>query len=124
MTHGFSISIPTPPSVNNLFANSKRGGRHKTRAYRAWTQEAGWIAKGQKPEPVLGEYTYCLTLPKIPSSSDPDNRVKAALDLLVSLKLVEGDSIKFCQGGTVMIDAARPPGMAEIRVCQPDKHGE
>jgi Holliday junction resolvase RusA-like endonuclease len=96
----FLISIPAPPSANNLFANSWRGGRHKTRAYRAWCQSAGWHVKLQKPEKVSGKYKLFLTLPKI--RGDASNRLKAVEDLLVSLGLIDDD--RHCVSVTAIID--------------------
>ncbi len=112
---GFSCQIPTPPSVNGLYANGKRG-RYKTDSYKAWLHHAGWEVIGQGIRPYLGRYTAHLTLPKIPSNSDPDNRIKATLDLLVGLRLVDGDQSKFCRGVEVKIDPTRPKGIAEIRI--------
>lgn len=86
---GFLVSLPVPPSVNNLFANKRSGGRYKTKEYRAWIQEAGWTVNLQKPAPVHGKYKFFLTLPKI--KGDASNRIKAAEDLLVSLGLVDDD---------------------------------
>jgi Holliday junction resolvase RusA-like endonuclease len=101
---GFLITLPTPPSVNNLYSNRKAGGRHKTRAYRQWCDDAGWEVKSQKPISVLGKYKFFLTLPKLPARADLDNRCKAALDLMVSLRLVQDDSSAYCVGVTVAID--------------------
>lgn len=112
---GFLISLPMPPSVNGLYANSKHGGRHKTREYRNWIKNAGWEIKLQKPISILGKYKFFLTLPKMPKNADPDNRLKASLDLLVSLKLVQDDSSQYCVGSTVAIDEELP-GYAVISV--------
>jgi len=112
---GFLVSLPVPPSVNGLYANRKSGGRHKTRAYRQWCNDAGWEIKSQKPISVLGKYKFFLTLPKLPANSDPDNRCKAALDLLVALKLVQDDSSAYCVGVNVAIDEELP-GHATISV--------
>jgi Holliday junction resolvase RusA-like endonuclease len=86
---GFLITLPTPPSVNNLYSNRKAGGRHKTRAYRQWCNDAGWEVKSQRPAPVHGKYKFFLTLPLI--RGDVTNRTKAAEDLIVSLGLVDDD---------------------------------
>lgn len=99
---GFLISIPEPPSCNNLFANSASGGRHKTRAYREWCNLAGWEVKAQKPQKVSGKYKLFLTLPKI--RGDASNRLKAVEDLLVSLGLVDDD--RHCVSVTAVIDPA------------------
>lgn len=56
-----------------------------------------------------------MTLPKIPANSDPNNRTKAVFDLLVSLKLVEGDSVKHNSDHTVTV-APENKGFAIVRV--------
>lgn len=43
MDSGLSLVLPLPPSVNNLYANRRGGGRVKTRDYRGWLAEAGWV---------------------------------------------------------------------------------
>lgn len=112
---GFLITLPTPPSVNSLYANRRTGGRLKTKAYKSWITEAGWEVKRQKPISVLGKYKFFLTLPKLPANADPDNRLKSAMDLIVGLKLVQDDSSQYCVGSAVVIDEALP-GYAVISV--------
>ena len=96
----FLISIPVPPSCNNLFANRRDGrGRYKTKRYREWITEAGWMAKSQRPQRVAGKYKFFLSLP--PIRGDASNRVKAAEDLIVSLGLVDDD--RHCVNAQVAI---------------------
>lgn len=88
----FLISIPVPPSVNAMYANSRNGrgrGRYKTASYKQWIDEAGWEIKAQNPAPVTGKYRLRISLP--PIRGDADNRVKAVADLLVSLRLTPDD---------------------------------
>ncbi len=115
MQIGFAVNVPTPPSVNGLYAN-RGGGRHKTKKYKDWLHTAGWEVVGQYPHPVVGQYTFHLTLPRMRSNADLDNRVKASLDLIVGLSLVDGDESKFCRGVEVKMDIARPKGSAEIQI--------
>lgn len=114
MTPGFLISIPIPPSVNAMYANRKGGagrGRYKTEAYKAWIDEAGWVVNPQRPAPVRGKFKFFLKLPKI--RGDVDNRIKACLDLLVSLKLVDDD--RHCIHAQAVIDDERK-GFAIVAV--------
>lgn len=98
----FVLNLPVPPSVNAMYANRyetgrrhQRGpGRYKTRAYKAWIQEAGWTIWHERPRPILGQYKLLLSLGKI--RGDPDNRLKAVNDLLVDFRLVEDDKSKYC----------------------------
>lgn len=36
------ITLPLPPSANNMFVNLKGGGRAKSATYKAWTEDARW----------------------------------------------------------------------------------
>ena len=46
------VTLPLPPSTNNLYINLKRGGRAKSAAYKQWLLgakeacEAAWITSG------------------------------------------------------------------------------
>lgn len=121
MSKGFLISIPVPPSVNQMFANNpKRGrGRFKTKVYKDWLKHAGAELMLQKPEPVRGKYRFYLTLPKI--RGDGSNRIKAAEDFLVAHKLVDDD--RFCVDGHWTIDEelAGYATIAVEAVCTVDK---
>lgn len=115
---GFIVQIPLPPSSNGIYANKRSGGgkrsfgRVKTEKYKNWRDNAGKEVMIQRPRPVAGQYRALLTLPKS-MNGDPDNRIKAALDLLVYMGLVEGDSKKHCLG--VRVDLA-PDGLPDRAV--------
>lgn len=113
MGDGLNIIIPTPPSVNAMYCNSRNGkgrGRYKSRQYKEWLDEAGWSVKAQRPERVAGPYWLAISLPRI--RGDIDNRVKAINDLLVSLNLVDDD--KHCEALT--IKRRSDLGLTEITV--------
>ena len=82
------LSLPTPPSVNNLFFNRLKG-RGITPEYRAWRVQAGWELKQQRPKPVKGQ--VCLSYTFEPGRADLDNLAKPLNDLLVEHRLIEGD---------------------------------
>lgn len=88
----FTVEIPVPPSVNNAFANRKGGGRIKTRAYRAWTHEAGWTVKAKVPaaDRVSGPFRISINLPR-KMAGDIDNRVKGIVDVLVAAGRIDDD---------------------------------
>lgn len=90
------LTLPVPPSANNLFYNTRNDGRRprmKTKTYRVWIKEAGWLLALQRPRPVIGPVAICLDLPAT-LRGDIANREKASLDLLVRMKIIEGDSRK------------------------------
>jgi Holliday junction resolvase RusA-like endonuclease len=85
-----SVTIPRPPSVNNLFAN-KKGGRFKTPHYKAWIQEAGIRLNQQTVDApmISGPIKVLIILDK--GRADLDNLCKPLLDLLVSHRLIHDD---------------------------------
>ncbi|WP_292229389.1 RusA family crossover junction endodeoxyribonuclease [Brevundimonas sp.] len=85
-----TLTIPAPPSVNGLFANSKRG-RFKTPAYKAWIAEAAWTIREQYPDPVAGRVVVIIGVERASLMADIDNRCKAVLDLLVKAKVIDDD---------------------------------
>lgn len=84
------ITLPIPPSTNNLFFNRYRG-RTKTDAYKAWITQAGCELNLQRVQPVPGYVEVEIRLPQ-KMRGDIDNRAKAILDLFVSHKLIEDDA--------------------------------
>lgn len=88
------LDIPCPPSVNEMYANSKNWkgrGRYKTERYRIWQRAAEWDVKAAvRRTPVQGWSVVCLEVPA-EARSDLDNRAKAALDLLRTHGLISDD---------------------------------
>lgn len=85
------ITLPFPPSTNNLFLNGRKG-RFRSQKYDTWLQEAGWELKRQRPSKVAGPVSVKYEFGK------PDNRrrdlsnlIKAPEDLLVSYGVIESD---------------------------------
>jgi Holliday junction resolvase RusA-like endonuclease len=74
---------PSPPSADNLFG-SHPGGRHKTKAYKQWANNAAWHIKLQNPQPVLDHHLAVLI--SGPLRIDLDN-IKALLDILCMPRL-------------------------------------
>ena len=99
------LMLPVPPSVNELYAPTKRGGRYKTKKYRAWLSQAGWylLMASPKPEAVSGPYRLSMRVPAT-MQGDVDNRLKAMLDFLVNTGLTDDD--RWCRRATVERDEA------------------
>lgn len=85
-----AFSVPVPPSLNMCFSNAAGRGRVKTRAYRAWIQEAGYLLKAQRPGKVEGPYQVIIRLPQ-KLAGDIDNRGKPLIDLMVSHQVTPDD---------------------------------
>lgn len=89
-----TFTIPMPPSVNSLTRNKPGKGRVKTDRYKTWINAAGWSINQQRPRKIKGRVEIELCFPE-KNGSDCDNRCKAALDLLVLHRIIEGDSNKY-----------------------------
>lgn len=92
--------LPVPPSVNNLFFNVKRG-RAKTDRYSAWRREAGLEIMAQRPRPLNGRVEVTITIQDGASKADADNLIKAPVDLLVELGLIDGDGPKVVRRASI-----------------------
>lgn len=86
------LSLPFPPSVNNLFLNIPGRGRVRSPGYRKWANEAGWIIQLAKQPKLVGPVCVHLAL-KAPDKRrrDADNGWKAILDILAKHQVIEGD---------------------------------
>ena len=89
-----------PPSVNRMFANVPGKGRVKTRAYSAWRKTAMAEVMIQRPQKFLGRVDVTLRLPET-VRGDGDNRLKATLDLIKIMRVIEDDSRLFVRKSSV-----------------------
>lgn len=93
MSNATIISLPFPPSVNNLFVNLPGRGRVKTQRYRTWRNAAGWDIRAAKPEKFSGPIEVSVTYARPDNRRrDLDNFFKAVADALVEFEVIEDDS--------------------------------
>lgn len=86
------LHLDVPPSVNNLFFNRKRG-RTRTPEYLNWIYKAGWQIQQARQQPIPGP--VAITYRVVDAGRfDLANIEKAATDLLVKHRLIEGDGRK------------------------------
>jgi crossover junction endodeoxyribonuclease RusA len=91
--HEVRISLSWPPSTNNLFVNKVGGGgRIASQEYRRWRDVAGWELQAQRPVKFKGPVSVTVELCSPNGSYDPDNRLKAPLDLLVTHGVIKDDT--------------------------------
>lgn len=86
-----SFVLPQPPSVNALYANVPRRGRVKTKVYKQWITDAGWLAKSAAcGRQITGkiEVEYLVSGDK---RFDAGNVEKALSDLLVRVGIIADD---------------------------------
>lgn len=83
------FDLPLGPSVNQMFPGKAR--RFKSREYRSWISEAGWTIRAHRPPPMrMGPYSVLIRVPE-KMRGDPDNRIKAVVDLLVTNSVTPDD---------------------------------
>lgn len=89
---GFTVDIPVPPSLNNIYFNVDSGGRSKTRAYSEWKDAASWTiaAAVMAKHAIHGPVSVRLYLP-LDTKGDCDNRLKGCLDALVASGRIDDD---------------------------------
>lgn len=88
------FDLPRPPSVNAMFRNVPGVGRVKTGDYVAWKKEAMremMVQRvGQEIPKAPVQITVCL--PDAKGRWDADNYVKAPLDCLKAMGVIEDDN--------------------------------
>ncbi len=87
-----SITLPFPPSVNNLFPG--KHSRHKSKRYKAWIKEAGLTILTQEPiHRFRSPVSIVLTFGRPDKRRrDISNFVKPVEDLLVTHGIIRDDS--------------------------------
>lgn len=96
-----------PPSTNGLYFNRPGKGRVRTDRYRVWLQAAGWDMKRYHNIKFNEPVELHITLGKLRANSDMSNRIKAVEDLLVTHKIIPGDTIQWVR--VVSICMAQEP---------------
>lgn len=95
------ITLPFPPSTNNLFVNAGKRGRVRSSRYEMWLNEAGWELKSQRPVKHTGPVNVTIALcPFDKRRRDADNGCKAVLDLLVKHQVIPADDNRFVKSVT------------------------
>lgn len=86
-----TLELPLAPSVNSLWRiTGKR--MYRTKQYKDWMEEAGWMIRKQTKQIIEGEYALHIRALRSNKRRDLDNLLKATSDLLVAMKVVEDDS--------------------------------
>lgn len=90
------VTLPFPVPLSACFTNVAGRGRVPTKRYKAWQEEALWMLKSQKPQPVKGQVSISVGLVAPDKRArDAGNCDKAIGDILVKAGLIEDDSNKF-----------------------------
>jgi Holliday junction resolvase RusA-like endonuclease len=86
------VTLPFPPSTNNLFINTTRG-RIRSSKYDQWATEAGWELMRQRPAKAIGPVSLIFEFQsgRDKRKRDITNLLKAPEDLLVKYGIIEAD---------------------------------
>lgn len=98
-TGTFTVELPKPLSVNNLFA-TYNNRRIPTREYKAWRNEAAQMLMAQRARCAVGPVEITITVQE--SRGDLDNRLKCCIDALVENGIIDGDTSKTVRKITAM----------------------
>lgn len=87
----FTVTLPLPPSTNNLYVNVGKG-RKPSKEYAAWTKQAILETYAQVPAASRVEGIPSIVI-QVPAAmpGDIDNRIKAILDCLVKARRIDDD---------------------------------
>jgi Holliday junction resolvase RusA-like endonuclease len=110
------LSLPIPPTANNLFPTGRSGRRYRSKEYTAWLDAAGWELKGQPRNEHPGKVTFLYEVGRFPDKHRRDllNREKAVTDLLVSHGIIDDDAL--IERGTLQWSDAVPAGRVRVTV--------
>jgi len=96
-----AVTLPLPPSVNNLFA-TVGGKRVRSKAYARWIKNvSGLLLELERPQgiPVVVHVDVFGTLNR---ARDLDNMLKPIGDALVTCNVLPGDSVKHVVGWRIL----------------------
>jgi len=101
-----TFTIPSPPSVNHLYANVSGKGRVRSQRYRIWATAAGWAMRTDagraRSWPTLTG-PVSIEIVNGNSRQDIDNGIKALLDLLTDMAVIADDDqvvdLRIMRGG-------------------------
>jgi crossover junction endodeoxyribonuclease RusA len=86
------LTLPYPPTANNLFGNGSKG-RFRTAVYNGWIKAAGWSLNVQRPGCIDGAYHLKITAERPDlRARDIDNLIKPLSDLLKKHGVIADDS--------------------------------
>lgn len=100
----FEVTLPAPPSTNNLFVNVRGRGRVKSAEYRSWIDKAALIlsaTRAGQPQVVATPATVLIRVGRCNPARDLSNFVKPAEDLVVRCGVIPGDSVRHVRRTTV-----------------------
>lgn len=92
------VTLPAPPSVNNLFANVMGKGRIKTREYRDWLATAESLLLGLESPASYPCCVYLVLQGEWDLRRDGDNVFKSVIDAAKNAGVIPSDSLRYVVG--------------------------
>lgn len=86
-----AFTLPTPPSVNELYKNVKGVGRVKAGLYDDFIRRGVASIRSQHVASLTGYVVAVFGVERMSMSADIDNRLKSMLDTIVKAGLIEDD---------------------------------
>lgn len=115
----FECTMPTPPSVNNLFVNAPRGrGRFPSQKYKAWMRAAIKEMALIGTPPLIDTPVHIFLEITGSSRNDLDNCAKAVIDMLVAQGVLLNDNKKVVR--RITLEFAEVVG-ARVRIFAHEK---
>ena len=112
-----ALTVPFPPSVNNLFMNAKNHGRILSTSYKAWRDAAHAHLVRQPFQCVRGQFVMTIRLQRPDKRRrDCSNYIKALEDFLVERHVLPDDSE--CQRVTIewLQTGVHKPALAFVEI--------
>lgn len=88
-----AFSMPTPPSVNHVFANVKGKGRVKTSLYDDFVLRGIAAIRMQRVKSIHGYVVAVFGVERMSLTADIDNRLKAMIDTIVKAGVIKDDRL-------------------------------
>lgn len=113
------VTVPVPPSTNQLYANVPGKGRVKTKAYKDWLAAAEPHLYGLSVPPPPWSIRYTITAGEgWHDGRDIGNTEKALTDLLVGVGLLANDNSRHVRRIVIELDPERrgPKDRSIVRI--------
>ena len=88
-----SFTIPTPPSVNDIYKNVQGKGRVKSHGYDKFIAHAITTIRLQNVPPISGRVVMIAGVERMSLQADLDNRLKAMQDAIVKAGVIMDDNL-------------------------------
>lgn len=86
-----AFTLPTPPSVNEIYKNVQGRGRVKAGLYDDFIRRGVASIRSQRVTPIPGYVLAVFGVERMSITADIDNRLKSMLDTIVKAEIIDDD---------------------------------